>query len=317
MPTMTTLAANVQTQLECAKTSALVVPSEDAVVFVVTGGDRKTWLNGLVTCDLAPLGANQAAYGLAVTQKGRILADVSILIDGDEQVLIAVPRTVASEVRTSFEKYLIMEDAEIAAEDDRFVVSFVHGPRSGDVLEAARGAGARGGSLDRSGRGGAVLFTPKDREAAVRDAIAKSLEAIGGAIGDLAGWEALRVSRGIPRFGVDFDAATYPQEVGLEKTAVSFAKGCYLGQEVVCMLEMRGHVKRKLVPLLLASGDPPSRGAEVNDASGLKVGEVTSAAIVPSRGAPVALAMVKVAHAELGTALTISGTSASVVAPEA
>ena len=322
MPTMTSPVASLEAQLDRAKNAALVVPSEDAVAFVVTGADRKTWLNGLVTCDLAPLKTNDAAYGLAVTQKGRILADVVVLVDAkglvDEgaQVLVALPRHVAAEVRASFEKYLIMEDVEIAPETDRFVVSFVHGPRSGDVLAAARAAGAHGATLDRTGRGGAVLFTPSDSIDAVTRAIGASLEAVGGVFGDAAGWEALRVSRAIPRFGADFDGATYPQEVGLEKTAVSFSKGCYLGQEVVCMLEMRGHVKRRLVPLLIASGDPPVRGAEVSDAAGQKVGEVTSAAIVPSRGLT-ALAMIKVAHAEIGTALAIGGISASVVSPEA
>ena len=73
----------------------------------------------------------------------------------------------------------------------------------------------------------------------------------GGVVGDAEGWEALRLERGVPRFGPDFDDKTYPQEASLEKAAVSFDKGCYLGQEVVCMLEMRGHVKRKLVSIVL------------------------------------------------------------------
>src|SRR5437899_9700226 len=126
--------ATVHEQLERARTAAIVVPADDAATLVVTGGDRQTWLNGLVTCDLAPLKANQAAYGLAVTQKGRIMADVTVLVTAKERLLVALPRSTAAEVRESFEKYLIMEDAEVAA-DDRFAVSFVHGPRAGDVLD--------------------------------------------------------------------------------------------------------------------------------------------------------------------------------------
>ncbi len=101
------------------------------------------------------------------------------------------------------------------------------------------------------------------------------------------GWEALRLERAVPSFGVDFDEKTYPQEAALEKVAVSFDKGCYLGQEVVCMLELRGHVKRKLAALVLdaeGSGLPPSRGAPVNDGQGGTVGEVTSAAMSPTLG---------------------------------
>ena len=72
--------------------------------------------------------------------------------------------------------------------------------------------------------------------------------------------------------------SNYPQEAGLERRAVSFDKGCYLGQEVVCMLEMRGRVKRKLVSLEIASGDAPPKGASVSDASGNVVGEISSSA---------------------------------------
>ena len=94
-----------------------------------------------------------------------------------------------------------------------------------------------------------MLFAPQRRARRVEVRLDEVARGVGGALGDDAAWEALRIERAIPRFGVEFDATTYPQEAALEKRAVSFAKGCYLGQEVVCMLEMRGHVKRKLVPL--------------------------------------------------------------------
>src|SRR5262249_30258701 len=77
-----------------------------------------------------------------------------------------------------------------------------------------------------------------------------------GAVGDESAWEALRIEQGVPRFRHDFDESTYPQEASLEKRAVSFDKGCYLGQEVVCMLELRGQVKRKLVPVTLSASIP-------------------------------------------------------------
>jgi folate-binding protein YgfZ len=131
-------------------------------------------------------------------------------------------------------------------------------------------------------------------------------------VGDEDGWEALRLENGVPRFGKDFDAKTYPQEASLEQRAVSFTKGCYLGQEVVCMLEMRGHVKRKLAPLVLETNAVPDRGAKVTTDQGEEVGEVTSAAFSPSRARAVALAMVKRASAEAGTVLRVSGAVARV-----
>jgi folate-binding protein YgfZ len=132
-------------------------------------------------------------------------------------------------------------------------------------------------------------------------------------LGDDRAWEALRLDRAVPEFGADFDATTYPQEAGLEKRAVSFSKGCYLGQEVVFMLEKRGHVKRRLVTLRV-DGDLPPRGAEVRGADGEVVGNVTSAARVPTAGGPLAMAMVKRALATAGAELIVAGAKATVVA---
>jgi folate-binding protein YgfZ len=158
-----------------------------------------------------------------------------------------------------------------------------------------------------------VVLAPKERAAEVREAIEGAVAAAGGVVGDGAGWDALRLERGVPRFGVDFDDKTYPQEASLEKTAVSFEKGCYLGQEVVCMLEMRGHVKRKLVSIVLDGAAPPPAGAPVADENGAAVGEVTSAAMSPTLGAPVGLAMVKRAQAVPGSRVRVGEANAKVV----
>src|SRR5260221_4522988 len=104
-------AATVSEQLEKVNTAAVGFPASELTTFAVTGGDRQSWLNGLVTCDLAPLKVGQAAYGLAVTQKGRILSDLVILL-GEQEAIVALPSSTSSEVRAAFEHYLIMEDAE-------------------------------------------------------------------------------------------------------------------------------------------------------------------------------------------------------------
>jgi hypothetical protein len=153
-----------------------------------------------------------------------------------------------------------------------------------------------------------------DHEAAALAAIGGALERSGGAFGDEAGWNTLRVECGVPRFGADFDEATYPQEAALEGRAVSFSKGCYLGQEVVCMLQMRGHVKRKLVPLVIDGEGVPLRGASVTaNEGGPSVGDVTSASFSPTLGRVVALAMVKYAFAEPGRSLSVDARPARIV----
>ena len=127
--------------------------------------------------------------------------------------------------------------------------------------------------------------------------------------GDAEQLNALYIERGWPRFGVEFDETFYPQEANLEKVGVSFDKGCYLGQEVVYMLENRGHVKKKLVPLDLAELVPP--GTPLTTPAGDAVGEVKSSVVGPLRGKPVAIATVKWAQAKAGTELRAGTTTAT------
>jgi folate-binding protein YgfZ len=279
----------------------------------VTGKDRVTWLNGLVTCDLLKRAADEARYGLVVVRSGKVLVDVTVILEAEEAYVVTSAALVGP-LREHLDRYLVMEDAEMTA--PAVEVISLHGPRSAAVLAAAREGGAAGGAIDRTGLGGGVVVFATDdtaRAGAIRSAIGASVAAAGGVWGDAQGWEALRLERNVPRFGVDFDDKMYPQEAALEKAAVSFDKGCYLGQEVVCMLEMRGHVKRKLVSLVVEGEGLPERGAPVTDASGAAIGELTSAADSPTLSRVVALAVLKRAHTEPGTRVVVAGRSAEVV----
>jgi folate-binding protein YgfZ len=298
---------DVAAQVAAARKGALVVPARSHAVMVVTGADRATWLNGLVTCDLVKSRSGDAVYGLAVAQKGRILADLIFVID-PSRVLVVVPKTELEGLRAAFEKYLIMEDAEMGEGAGPFLTYAVHGPSSVAVLEAARSAGAIGGALDLTGLGGAVILAPEELDGTIREQMAAL-----GALGDDLGWEALRLECGLPRFGVDFDGTMYPQEASLERRAVAFDKGCYLGQEVVCMLEMRGHVKRKIVSLVVSGHDVPRKGDAVVTDTGESVGEITSAAASPTLGVPIALAMVKFSAAKEGALLRSGSQTAKIV----
>ncbi|MDQ3032522.1 MAG: folate-binding protein YgfZ, partial [Myxococcota bacterium] len=112
------------------------------------------------------------------------------------------------------------------------------------------------------------------------------------------GWELARLRAGRPALFADFGEATYPQEAGLERAAVSFQKGCYLGQEVVCMLENRGQLNRRLVSI--ESDGELARGTTITDAEGKKLGEVTSAMRDPESSRVLALGFVKRTHATEG-----------------
>lgn len=306
--------AKSDSQVAAARRAVLALPEPDLTALSVTGKDRITWLNGLVTCNLASCREGEARYGLVVVRSGRVLVDVTVVLLAGK-VLLVVPAALRGALREHLDHYLVMEDAEIAP-DVALDVWSLHGPRSGDVLRAAVEAGAMGAPLDRTELGGAIVAFPSDGAESIRAAIARAVSSADGVVGDASGWEALRLERGLPRFGVDFDEKMYPQEAALEKVAVSFDKGCYLGQEVVCMLEMRGHVKRKLVSIVLENDGhdgQPGRGAPVTDEAGTAVGEVTSLAASPTLGKPVGLALLKRAYTEPGSPLVVAGRRAKVV----
>lgn len=312
------MSTRLAAQLRAARESVLAFAHKGLAVIEVTGSDRATWLNGLVTCDVTKCDPNRPTYGLVLQRTGRIMADVVVGVDeGRERLLLAIPASLEGTLLTHMEHYLVMEQAEIRAAKERFTAWALHGPRSSPVGKTRSGFDGVGGVLDRTGLGGAFFMVPEsDNRQSLAELERRVLEN-GGAIADETDWEPLRIERGVARFGIDFDETTYPQEASLETSAVSFDKGCYLGQEVVCMLERRGHVKRKLVSLVVDAASPPPRGTEVFSAEGAPMGVVTSSAVSSAEGRSVALAMVKRSHTEVGTQLAVGGAPATVAAPSA
>ncbi len=257
-----------------------VRPRPDLVVLSVRGEDARTWLNGQITNDVRAMKAGEAVRALVLNVKGRILADVTVIDRGAPAGLaMVIPRSEQDALRAHFDKYIIMEDVDL-------------------VLEESLGVAELHGSAD----GFPVPWL--GTEVVLRIAplpVPADVERIPEAEAELA-----RVRAGRPAFGVDFGPTTYPQEAGLEG-AVSFQKGCYLGQEVVCMLENRGQLSRRLARL--ATDAPVPVGAKVLDASGAELGTVTSSVAVPEGGG-LALAYVKRAAFEDQRPLVIDGHAA-------
>ncbi len=279
------------------------VRAQDAdIVIAVDGDDARTWLNGQITNDLKRLSPDHGVYGLVLTTKGRVLADV-LGFERGGGVFFATNRGVWPALREQLEKYIIMEDVTLRETSLRVIT--VLGARAGeiDLSTVLAGMDASIVTSDRLGAGRDVIV-----EQAVYDDVHTLLvaaaQAVGGSAVDDAAWELARISAGVPRFSVDFGEKTYPQEAGLKDRAVSFEKGCYLGQEVVCMLENRGQLSRTLVRVRLSSGAPAGSALRRGEDS---VGELTS--VAGEHG----LAMVKRAHAEPGTSLDTDHGSALVV----
>jgi folate-binding protein YgfZ len=291
-------------ELAAARTSAVVLRAPEVGTLLVSGADRSSWLNGLVTCELAKLKPGQGAYGLSVAKNGKIQTELWVLADADKLV-VGAPRGELSALRDVFDRHLIMEDAELGFAPEDFVWMFIHGPASAAVAEVARVHGATAALIDVTGLGGAVVAAPSTTHEAIEQAL---LSSAGAVRGTPAGFEELRIERGLPRFGVDFDQQNYPQEASIERLAVSFDKGCYLGQETVCMLELRGHVKKKLVQLAVeAPAEAIAPGAPITLADGTAMGTLTSRNRRSAEATTLALGYVKYKHAVAGVELRVAG----------
>jgi hypothetical protein len=288
--------------------SAAVRVRADLCVARVGGDDARTWLNGQTTNDLRGTKPGDGAYGLVVSEKGKVLADVWVL-DRGRDLAIAFPCVARELLHARFEAQIFMEDANVADEPTR-VVS-VQGPRARDVVAAAGvtpEACYRCAELTREG----MFVTCHADDAPARFAsLVRAAEEFGGGAADEAGYELARVRAGRPRFGSDFSERNYPQEAGLKDLAVSFSKGCYLGQEVVCTLEHRGQVQRHLVRLETTGAPDP--GAVLTDARGEAVGALTSVVRDPERERTLAFGYVKRALASAGTELHAGTTALAVV----
>ena len=292
---------------------AIVHVRPDLAAFAITGNDRLSWLNGLVTQDVGKLavgGGGGGAYALAVGKTGKILAELWLVAAAD-RVLVVLARDRVEAIRQHFDKHLVMEDAEIGEALDRGVV-VTHGPLSRDLVDHAKGLGADAAMVDFTGRRDAAVLIAAGAADPLADAILARVGDRGARLSDEA-WEALRVAWGVPRFGVDLDEQTLPQEAALEKLAVSFNKGCYLGQETVFMLEKRGHARRRLSRIAVEGADPVAKGAEIASPSDGAVGAITSVADAPEGEGKIALGYVKYKLASPGTALVVAGRPARVI----
>ena len=284
-------------------TSETVSKAVDWATLEARGPDRLKWLNGLLTCDLANVGVGEGAYGLSVTKNGKIRSEVMVSV-GSESVLLGVRRAAAEALLAELDRHLIMEDAEIAAHPG-FEWHLVLGSQAGLARSIAV---ARGGQAVRHTRRGteALALAIPISEVGVSEELARALGA--DCTATPAQWDHARIVAGVPEFGVDFDDTHYPQEASLERDAVSFKKGCYLGQEAVFMLENRGHVKKRLVQL--ASASPMSVGEPVTTPEGEALGTVTSTTISPEGG--LALGWVRYKQSAAGTEVFVGNRPARV-----
>jgi folate-binding protein YgfZ len=283
----------------------------------ITGEDRISFLHGMVTQDVKGLAAGAATYAAMITVKGAMVADARLL-RREADLLLDLEPGMGAKVLEFLGKFLISEDAELHEATGELGVLRLLGPRTAELLGAVAGgpfaplppdatrtftlAGQEVLAVGRPGQEGVDLLVPRGG----LEAVWKALVAAGGAFGlKPLGWRAhemLRVEAGVPRYGQDMVDTTIPLEANLT-SAISYNKGCYIGQEVIARATFRGHMNRKLAGLLLGSTEP-APGTELKK-DGKKVGWVTSVVRSPLKGQTVALGYVHRDHLEPGTVLAV------------
>jgi folate-binding protein YgfZ len=278
----------------------------------LTGSDRVRFLHGQVTNDIKSLRPGLGCYAALITAKGRIQSDLNIY-SLEEELLLDFEPGLTAVVVERLERYIIADDVQVVDVAAAYMLLSLQGPLAAEVAAGLATGSAppqkafefiKFGSTEagerylvnqpRLGTSGYDLFVP----ASELEALAASLEGVvKRAGGRVCGWGAFnlaRIEQGIPLFGVDMDDTNLPLESGLETRAISYAKGCYIGQEVISRIRTYSEAARQLRRLKLLDDSPelPAKGA-VLWSQGRQAGYITSVANSAQLGGTVALGYVR------------------------
>lgn len=280
-------------------------------LLALRGEDRVRFLNGQVTCDVSALTEGRGTYGFFTTGKGRVEFDLRLLDLGDRLWLAVAPGR-GPAVQERLARYVIVD--RVAFETPEYRSIRLVGPSAAQILAELAGVEPSElpaepwshRQLELAGTSVRVLSEPDlvvpedEGESALaiprlalwlpidgHEAVIEALVEAGAWLVGHWAWHRLRVAAGLPLFGVDFGLDSFPQETGLEDWAVSYTKGCYLGQEVVARIHYRGGVRRAMRRVVadtgLCSVDPERRlGGRLyaqadGKTDGKEMGMVTSA----------------------------------------
>jgi len=260
-----------------------------------------------LTCNVEGVTPERGAWGLLLSKRGKVVCDLTIIADAGGLWLGSASDI--HELHQALDGYLVMEDAEIEPGAGTWLT--LHG--AGALALARQVPSVAAGAVAWSHAEGAALLVTEPSAAACLDQLTRDFDA---RVLDDPEWDAFRVRSGLPVFGVDFGPDDNPHEAGLDRRTVDWTKGCYLGQEVVCMQDMRGKVKRRLARLRFDDGPSAgwrvSAGQSITDPAGSEVGQVTSAGHAEA-GEAAAIARLKAPFFEPGSTVLVEQQRATVL----
>ena len=291
-----------------------------------TGPDRLSFLQGMLSNDLRTLQPFTGQYATILTQQGKVVADVRVLC-AMNSLYLDFWESLKDKIIEHLNRYLVADEVEIADRSAEYTFISVQGPRAESLLITL----VKNAELPAQEKQHAMIAIEDAAVCVVRDdhgmAAFDLIVPVASAVGIAerltqagkqfsAAWvgedaqNILRIEAGIPRYGVDFKEDNLLLEVGIDH-AVSFTKGCYLGQEVIERIRSRGHVNKRLCGLLLDGAVPADAGDQLQ-ADGKDAGRITSSVISPRLGRPIALGYVMKEYWEAGTKLSLRHSGANI-----
>ena len=272
------------------ETAGIVTSAHDVVW--AEGADAVEFLDGLLSQNVAAIPVGATAPSLLLGPQGKLRATLWVL-GGEHRVGLIADAGRGDEVAADLKRFKLRVDVSLELEPGP--VKAVWGPAAGEALERAglpvpqeRGWIATSEAIVASvpfSRSGLPRFVTVGADSAV-------MAATGLRVVDSVAAMAVRIEAGEPVMGIDIDERTIPQEAGVVSASVDFAKGCYLGQELVARIESRGRVNRHLRGLRIEGAAPPPAGSDVV-AGDRTIGSLTSVAASPSLALSVGLALLR------------------------
>lgn len=278
----------------------------------IAGKDRAALLHGLCTNDIKRLQPGEGCEAFLTNVQGKTIGHAYVFCGSETLVLDSVAGEAAHIIR-NLDRYVVREDVRFVDRSTEWRQILLKGASAGAALQAAAKVeipGREFGHVDAEFEDGRISLrrtpiTGKDSfqisgSEALLSSLQRSLVGLGAQVQGTDFVEVARIEAGTPLFGRDITPDNLPQEVNRDAQAISFTKGCYLGQETVARIDALGHVNRVLVRLKLAGSKVPPSGSEVTQ-GGKVIAKITSSCFSPRLGCALALAYVRRGHHEVGT----------------
>jgi len=282
-------------------------------VVTLAGSERAKFLHNMCTNDINRLSPGEGCEAFCTDVKGKIVAHLIVLVLEDHLELLAAAQQ-SAQIIAHLDRYVIREDVVLQDVTDQNFWALFSGPKSAEVI--GRSAGIDLAKLTRPWQSAPCCWDNQDvvvvragllwpESYLVRyshGAVEESLPAGCALVRDEAAWNALRIESSLPLFETDFTSSHLPQEIARNDLAISFNKGCYLGQETIARIDAMGHVNKQVCTLRFAESDVPELGTSLS-AGGHEVGQITSASWSPHYNGPLALAMIRRGSNRIGCEL--------------